>query len=296
MIKILLFLVWPVISYAGFEPELTFSSATEVSPRNEITVYDIVEAKNLNDLLVNELKTIKIADSKSTHVEKTDLAKNLRHIKARFVLPSEIKIVRSKNEVSRMEVERKIKNHLQINCFECELKIQISSVPSNLASDWNLDLNIDLTKNTAMIPIYSTSQPDKKGWVVAQIKRYQNIPVLNRSAKMGEVITKDMLSFEKRQVFNVRETILNKEAIEGMQTSRYINAGQPLMYIDLKREVVMKRGQIVRVLVGNDSFEVSMSGQVEESGSIGEVIKIKNLDSQKVFAAKIIDRGVVRIE
>jgi flagella basal body P-ring formation protein FlgA len=281
---------------ARMETELTFSSAIEVSPRSEITVFDIVEAKNMTDQVATDLKAIKVADSKLMRIEKNDLAKFLRHVRAKFILPSEVKIMRSRNEVSRMEVERKVRNQLQINCFDCELQIQISSVPANLASDWALDMNVDLSKNTVMIPIYSSSQPDKKGWVVAQIKRYQNIPVLNRSAKMGDVITRNMLVIEKRQLMNTRETILNKEAIEGMQTSRFINAGQALTYSDLKKETILKRGQIVKVLVGNQSFEVSMSGQAEEAGALGDIVKIKNLDSQKVFAAKVVERGVVRIE
>ncbi len=295
MIKFFILFI-PLFSFAGMQPELTFSSATEVSPRNEITIFDIVEAKNMNEQLVTDMKAIKIADGKSIRIEKNELTKMLHHLHAKFILPSEIKIMRSKNDVSRMEVERKIKNHLQIDCFDCDLQIQISSVPSNLASDWILDLNIDLSKTTAMIPIYSVGQPEKKGWVVAQIKRYQKIPVLNRSAKMSEVITHDMISFEKRLIFNTRETILKSEALAGMQTSRYLNAGQPLFYSDFKRETVVKRGQMVKVLAGTQTFEVSMAGQVEEPGSIGDVVKIKNLDSQKVFAAKVIDRGIVRIE
>ena len=207
MIKFLILILFPIFSFAGLEPELTFSSATEVSPRSEITVYDIVEAKNMNESIVGELKAIKIADDKSLRIEKTELAKNLRHVHAKFILPSEIKIMRSKNEVSRMEVERKIKNHLQMNCFDCELNIQISSVPSHLASDWIMDLNVDLSKSNVMIPIFSNSQPEKKGWVVAQIKRYQNIPVLNRSVKMGDVITSDLITYEKRLIQNLRETI-----------------------------------------------------------------------------------------
>lgn len=295
MIK-LFTLLFPLSCFAGLQPELTFSSATEVSPRTEITIYDIVEARNVTDDLIAQMKSLKIADGKSNRIEKNELAKTLRHLQAKFILPTEIKIVRSKNEVSRMEVERKIKNHMQVGCFDCDLQIQVSSVPVNLASDWELDLNVDLTKNSTMIPIFSNSQPDKKGWVVAQIKRYQKVPVLNHAVRMGDVFTREMFSLEKRMLLNARETVLKVEAVEGMQASRYINAGQILTYADLKKETVVKRGQIVKVLAGNKAIEVSMSGQVEETGAIGDIVRVKNIDSQKVFAARVIDRGVVRIE
>lgn len=277
-------------------PELTFSSATEVSPRSVLTAFDIVEAKNLNDETASGLKQIVVGDEKTSRIVSSELARQLRHLKAKFMLPTEVKIMRSSSQVSRMEVERKIRNQLQMHCSECEIRIQISSVPSQLASDWNLDLNIDLNKSTLLIPIFSVSQPDRKGWVSAEVKRYQQIPVLNRALKTSDVITQDVLSLEKRFVSSIREVVLNTESLVGMQVVRYMNAGQSFLFSDLKKENVVQRGQIIKAMMGNDTFEVSISAQVEESGAIGDVIKVKNLDSQKVFSAKVIERGLVRIE
>ncbi|MBC7742913.1 MAG: flagellar basal body P-ring formation protein FlgA [Bdellovibrionaceae bacterium] len=299
MIKFLI-LLFPLLSssfvFAAPACELMFSSAVEVSPRAEISAYDLVEAKNLNEDLLAQLKQIKVADAKTTRIEKMTLAKLLRSVRAHFILPSELKILRSQSSVSRMEVARKIKNQILMNCVDCDVQVQVASVPTQLATDWNLDLNVDLTKNSAMIPISSSQAQDKKGWVVADIKRYQNLPVLNRSIKVGEVIVEDMLTLEKRLVTQVRDTVQNVTAVIGMQTVRFLNAGQTIMYSDLKKEQIMKKGQMVKAIIGNSTFEVSISAQVEENGSIGDVIKIKNLDSQKVFAAKVIERGLVRIE
>lgn len=296
MIKIAFIILLPILCFAKSEPELVFSSAVEVSPRAELSLYDLVEARNLNEDLISDLKSIQLNENNKQRIEKNELAKMLRHLKAKFVLPSELKIIRSKSAISRMEVERKIKNHIQMNCGDCDMQLQISSVPANMSSDWTLDLGVDLTKNSVMIPIYAQRQSDKKGWIVAEVRRYQKIPVLNHALKIGDVITADMISFEKRMITNVRETAVHMEAVAGMQAARFINAGQPILFSDLKKETVLKKGQMVKAITGNDAFEVSISALVEESGSIGDVIKIKNLDSQKVFAAKVIDRGVVRIE
>jgi flagella basal body P-ring formation protein FlgA len=132
--------------------------------------------------------------------------------------------------------------------------------------------------------------------VIGQIKRYQSIPVLNRSVKMGDVITADLVTIEKREIINPREAIVTAEQISGMQAARYLNAGQVLTYNDLKKEQVMKKGQMVKAVAGQDYFEISISAQAEENGAIGDVIKIKNLDSQKVVAARVVDKGLVRIE
>ena len=276
--------------------ELVIPSTVEVSPRSEITVYDIVEAKNLSDEVADELREIVVPDVKSGTMSKYELAKMLRTIKAHFVLPNELKILKSRSAISRMEVERKIKNKINIECSECEVQVVISNIPQNVDSDWALDLNIDLTKKNVMVPVYSTKNSSSKGWIVAEIKRYQKVPVLNQSVKVGDVITPEMVTVEKREMISLRDTFQNAEALVGMQAVRFLTAGRTVLFSDVKKEQVLKRGQMVKAIVGNNSFEVAISAEAQEAGSVGEVVKVKNLDSQKVFAAKVVERGVVRIE
>lgn len=279
--------------FASRDVELVISSAVEVSPRSEITMYDIVEAKNINDEIVSDLKQILI---KQDFLTKAELAKMLRVVKARFVLPVELKIIRSRSSISRMEVERKIKNKIYSQCAVCNVQVQISSVPANMGSDWSLDLNIDLSKPTVMIPVFATKNIEAKGWIIAEIKRYQVVPVLNQSVKMGEVLSEEMVTMENRQMMHMRDTVQKPEAVVGMQASRFLNAGQILQYSDLKKETVLKKGQMVKAMFGSANFEVAVSAEAQESGAIGDVVKIKNMDSQKIFAAKIVERGIVRIE
>lgn len=289
--------LFPMIVWAQKQqPEITFSSAIEISPRSVITAFDVAETKNITDQMAEELKAIQLGDATTIRIEKNQLTHKLRSMHAKFILPSEMKFLKSRHPVSRMELERKIKNHIAKNCGECDIQIQISSVPVNVTADWVLDLNVDLTKTAMMIPIRSLNSPDKKGWVVGEIKRYQQVPVLNRAVKVGDVITPDLVTVEKRLLVNPREVIMTMAQMMGMQAARYINAGQTLAYADLKKEQVMKKGQMVKAVAGHTSFEVSISAQVEEAGAIGDVIRVKNLDSQKVVAARVIDKGLVRIE
>ncbi len=287
---------FPLFVMAQRQPEIVFPSAVEVSPRSKITAFDVVETRYLTEDLAFELKAVEIGNDKTTRVEKSELIRKLHHLKAKFILPSEMKLLRSRHVVSRMELERKIKNQLTKDCGSCDLQIQISSVPMNVTADWELDLNIDLTKSSMMIPIQSISQNEKKGWIVGQIKRYQKVPVLNRPVKMGDLITGDLVTAEKRQILNSREAIAQFEQVIGMQAARYLSAGQVLNYSDLKKEQIMKRGQMVKAVFAHAFFDVSIAAQVEEAGSVGDVIKIKNMDSQKVVAARVVEKGLVRIE
>jgi flagella basal body P-ring formation protein FlgA len=284
------------VSVFAKKGEMTFPSTVEVSPRETISLYDIVETKNISESVLNDLKQIEIANQETKVISKNDLVRKLRGVEAFFLFPNEVKILRSRQTVSRMELERKIKNQLLTRCMNCEYQIQINSVPQNLPSDWSVDLNVDLNKTTVMIPVYSESQSDRKGWVTAEIKKHALAAVLNRSIKSGDVITEDMVTVEKRLILNQADSVLDAKNIIGMQASRFINAGQLISFRDLKKETIMKKGQIVKAYFGKGQFDISISAIVEESGAVGDVIKVKNMDSNKMFAATIVNRGLVKIE
>ena len=182
-----------------------------------------------------------------------------------------------------------------MKCYSCEYTLLINSVPQAMTADWDLDLNIDFNKTSVMVPVFSTTQPDKKGWVVVEVRKYAMAPTLNRPLKVGDVVTASMITVEKRLI-NRSDILIDTSQVIGLQANRFLNAGQLLSDRDLKKEQVMKKGQMVKALFGQQSLQITISAQADEAGAIGDVIRVKNLDSQRMFAARIVDRGLVEIE
>ena len=149
-------LIMTTVSFAQseYKPEIILSSAIEVSPRKKITAYDLVESRHLSEETMEELKNIQLGDQTTKYISKSDLIKSLRNIDSKYRLPTEIKLLRSQSNVSRMEVERKIKNHLMMKCYSCEYTLLINSVPQAMTADWDLDLNIDFNKTSVMVPVF----------------------------------------------------------------------------------------------------------------------------------------------
>ena len=276
--------------------ELVFPSAVEVSPRDQISLYDLVEAKNVSDDQLEVLKTKFIDLNEDKIITRKEIAQLTKGAEQYLLIPTEMKVLKSKQNVSRMELERKIKNKLLSLCGQCEFQVRINSVPPQIPTDWALDLNVDLSKKSVLIPIFSENNPNEKGWVAAEVIKYAQVPVLSQSVKMGEIINESMLTLEKRQVSPYADTVTDIKSVLGMQATRFLTSGQAVSVKDLKREMILKKGQIVKARVGKADYEVSIMAQVEESGAVGDVVKVKNIDSQKLFAAKIVDRGLVEIE
>lgn len=277
-----------------FRSEVLLSSAIEVSPRESISLYDLAEAKQISEQDLDQLKDIIVAEKGIMEIQRADLVKKVRGLRTRFIIPETIKIIRTQQKVSRLEVERKIKNKLVSQCKSCDFLIRINSVPVQIGSNWELDLNTDLSKAVNLISIYSDNSA--QGWVTAEIKKYALVPITLQVIKAGEVITSDMLRFEKRNIRSFSEGILDVNKMIGMQSTRYISTGQQLSLRDLKKENVLRKGQMVKARVGQEAYEITISAVAEEAGAIGDYIKVKNMESQKYFSARIVEKGLVEIE
>ncbi len=294
LVSILIFLFSSIVF--AKKGEIVFPSAVEVSPREQISLYDLVETKSVSEEQLDDLKSKAIEINDDRIVRRNDLVRLTKGTASYLLIPAEMKILKSKQNVSRMELERKIKNKLLANCAQCDFQVRINSVPNHIPSDWALDLNVDLGKKSVLIPIFSESQPNEKGWVAAEVVKYAMVPVLNQSIKVGDLLNENMLVLEKRQISPYADTVTDLKTLVGMQATRFLTAGQTISVKDRKKEMILKKGQIVKARVGKTDYEVSIMAMAEEAGAVGDVIKVKNIDSQKLFAAKVVDRGLVEIE
>ena len=290
------------MSYAATElrqgPQLIFASAIEVSPRQKMTLFDIVETRGASPELIESLKT-KTIEHTDNEITRDDLVRALRGISAHFLLPQEIKLIRSKQKVSRMELERKIKNQLLARCSDCEFQIQVQSVPQTMTAEWDLELNIDLTKETVMIPITDDSQKDtQKGnqWAIVEIRKYAEVPVSARNIASQTSIEPAMFKLEKRLVRSAVDMVTTADELDGVLTTKAMSSGQTFSKRDLKKEQIIKKNQIVKAQVDRDGYQIFITAVAEDSGAMGDLIRVKNLDSQKTIAAEIVGRGVVKID
>ncbi|WP_239481938.1 flagellar basal body P-ring formation chaperone FlgA [Zestomonas insulae] len=84
-----------------------------------------------------------------------------------------------------------------------------------------------------------------------------------------------------------------RDDVIGQTAKRRIRANQPLSPGLLIGPVVIKRGQQVRVVASQDGIQAETQGEALRDGRPGEVIKVRNLSSEKVIEAKVLEAGVV---
>jgi flagella basal body P-ring formation protein FlgA len=72
-----------------------------------------------------------------------------------------------------------------------------------------------------------------------------------------------------------------------MAAKRYIAAKTPLTTSHMQRPQLIKKGGIVNVALINGSMRLTTQGRSLENGSLGDIIRIKNIKTKIIIEAKV---------
>jgi flagella basal body P-ring formation protein FlgA len=91
-----------------------------------------------------------------------------------------------------------------------------------------------------------------------------------------------------------RETTLSR--IEGLVPVRAIAAGVEVHAGDLIRPNEVNQGDLVHVEVRKGAARVALTGRAESAGHLGEFVPVRNLESSRVFQARVEGKGSVIVQ
>jgi len=127
-------------------------------------------------------------------------------------------------------------------------------------------------------------------------KESTDLPVLISPKNINDPITADDLTIQSFPVKKVHgDMIRDSNQIVGFAAKRPLQAGQPMRFIDLMKEQLVKHGDDVTLLYHTGALEITASGRALESGALNDSIKVTNLGSNRTVDAKVIGPKQVEI-
>jgi flagella basal body P-ring formation protein FlgA len=92
------------------------------------------------------------------------------------------------------------------------------------------------------------------------------------------------------------DVITDPEMILGKRTRRAIGAKTPLRANLVEFPPLVKRGDVVVIIVETGGLKITALGQVKKKGRLGESIPVINYDSKKILYARVLDSSTVKVE
>ncbi len=139
----------------------------------------------------------------------------------------------------------------------------------------------------------------RKPWTVyvpVQIRRFATAVVAARPIPRGQMITRSDLLRQRIDVTSLPATYASEPAqLINMVAKRSIPAGHTIALNAVTRPLLVRRGESVVIISGNDHFEVKMKGIALGNGTAGERIRVKNMSSKRIIYAEVREPGVVYV-
>ena len=126
--------------------------------------------------------------------------------------------------------------------------------------------------------------------------RLVEVPVLNRRFTEGEVIAAADIALVQMQADRVaRDALQSVQDIVGRSTDRALEAQRPLRLRDLKRDLIVKRGQTVTLMLDDPAMSITTQGRALMDAAKGEMVRVLNTTSSRVVEGHAIGINLVAV-
>lgn len=176
-----------------------------------------------------------------------------------------------------------------------------------------LDDQLKLAECTVPLEAYKTNNLIKAGrvsigvhcngdkkwslFVSALIKAYEAVIVLTRPVQRGEIVTRQHLAIEKKDISSTKgDYVTAFEQVENKQVARNLPAGAILGARSVVEPAMIKRKDKVIIRTGQAAFSIEMSGIAMMDGVKGQTIRVKNESSGRIITGTVLEAGVVLVK
>ena len=121
------------------------------------------------------------------------------------------------------------------------------------------------------------------------------IVVPSHDIARGETINESDLTFVTVDGAALMSGVPTKmDEVKGMQTRRMLAAGQPFRAEDVRRPIVVNKGQTVTMQFVAPGVELTAMGRAMSEGGVGDTVTIQNPISYRMIAGTVVAPGTVR--
>jgi flagella basal body P-ring formation protein FlgA len=129
-----------------------------------------------------------------------------------------------------------------------------------------------------------------------QARLWREIWVARSMLKPGELVADADIARERRDVLVLHSPLAEfPEGNDTLEVAESVPAGSPLLSYSVKLHPVIRRGQMANALIQDGALNVMMKVQALEDGTPGQLIRLRNLQSDHDFSGKVLDGKTVLI-
>lgn len=187
---------------------------------------------------------------------------------------------------------------------EGELRVMLTRgwTPVELGSeDWFLEvMDVNQAELDSSLQVrFRIGEPGRRvgEWSVPiRVRQLVDVWVPLRGITRGASLQSDDFEVRRLDVLSLAHPPIPANIeLNRMEAQTAISPGRPVLWRDVATRPAVRRNQVVDVLATSGPLTVSMKGQVQENGVIGQMVTVRNLQSRREFQAQVIDESTVQV-
>ena len=200
-------------------------------------------------------------------------------------------------------LEEQVANYLQRASIGGRYEIQVNRLDSRLrmpACDQPLVASLESPAQPVGRVTVRVGCQGSSTWslfVPAQVRLFRQVVVAQRPLARGAILEAQDIDWRERDVGTLTQGYLTEpEQALGSKLTRPVSIDQVLTPNHLERAPVVRKGDHVVISAGGAALSVRMPGEALQEGAIGELVRVRNLSSQRIIKARISGPGQVVVD
>lgn len=218
-----------------------------------------------------------------------------------------IRVSRLATKVSTSDLEKILGQFLKENSArlppKAEIRLRILHAPEELLyPPGNLSWKVAPSKagilgsTSFSIAFTVDGQPAGNCIVRGRLEALGEVAVAATPIRKGERIQERSIRIEKRDLTGLDDPYTEKSQIIGREAARTITAGAILDHDNITEPSIIQSGDMVTIIARKGPMQLTTKGLAKQNGHRGEMIRVKNIGSNKIIYCRVDRPGIVSVE
>lgn len=148
---------------------------------------------------------------------------------------------------------------------------------------------------TVVVYVRADGRPVTSVSLRFDVRAYRQVVVAARNIDARETITAGSVRLERREVGRLTGYLTDTAKVVGQAARRPVSAGTPLTEAMVDKPLLFRRGAAVTIVARAGDMTVIAGGQALQDGREGEIIRVQNLSSKRIFNARVVGAATVEV-
>ncbi len=304
-------LLMGVLSHVHAESKapIHLKSYLKIETGEKMTLAQLVDRNEVSPALYKRMENVSLGSAPEVGEQRVFSPKVLAEAmradsqlaKIYAIIPNKVTIENRGFILSEDAVRDDLIEKWKSSCVDCELsvlRLGLPMLPKELENRaWSIEADSQVPKGHFTVKLFVKRENGSEAlfWINGKVEVRKLVPVLTRSLLSGQRLENEDFKWEWRDITMAQDGFPNENSIVGQKLRLSTQAGQILYFQNLAREKAIQRGEVVHAIVGEGSWQVSLEAVTESDGYIGDMINLKNRQSNKLLSGEVVGRGEVKI-